>query len=92
MPVYKHNGYGINWDTGPFDQEMAIRFEKALRARQVEGEVTREFWGRIVEAAAETGVIPPLEKPVARMSPGVVAWLAGKIALYHKTATDILPE
>lgn len=92
MPVFKHAGYGIDWDTGPIDQARCIAFEKAMRARDIEGEVRREFWGRVVEAAAETGIIPPLEQPVAKMNPGLIAWLAGKIAQFHKEATDILPE
>lgn len=92
MPIFKHNGYGIDWDTGPFDQAKAVAFEKALKARDVEGEVRREFWGRVVEAAATTGVIPRLEQPVEKMNPGLIAWLAGRIAQEHQQATAILPE
>ncbi len=92
MPKFVHAGYGIDWETGPIDHAKAVAFEKALKERQVQGEVKRELWGRIVDAAAETGIIPPLEKPVAEMNPGLVAWLAGKIAGEHNQATAILPE
>ena len=93
MPKFTHAGYGIDWDSGAYNHGMALRFEKAMKDREIAaGEVKRAYWGRLVEAGAEAGVIPPLEKPVEELEPGLVLWLAGQIAGAHNQATAVLPE
>lgn len=91
MPKFTHAGYGIDWDTGVVNHVRAVAFEKALKARGAIGEVPRENWAHVVQAAEETGLIPPLDENFWDI-PGQVEWLAGKIAIEHKKATAVLPE
>lgn len=92
MPAFKHKAYGIEWDTGPVDHARALAFEKAAKARGVIGDVPREGWANIIEAAVEVGYIPALDEPLNTWPPGKVEWLAKRIAFEHQQATAILPE
>jgi hypothetical protein len=93
MPKLTHEKLGIDIDAQSFNHGKTVAFERALKSLGVQGgEIPREWWGAVVEAAIDAEIIPPFAGGVDEQWPATIEWLAQELGKLHAEATRIDPN
>lgn len=83
--------YDIDWEIDDISHKKAVDFERNLKDARIDasGEVAREFWGMVVQAAIDAGIIPELDEDVDDKSPSFINWLAEKVSDVYNEAVRV---